>query len=202
MRLLSQASADQNSTIAGDISMNENELARAVAADLGPDVLASVETPSLDDRTRAFSTTEATAIAGFLLQCAQVILEIWRARQDRLLLSRCSRQQREADAGVPSPRCREAAWAHRSLTEEFLPDTFGRSPHDHSAAANKRQWVASYSVNRGATVNLNERSFHGGRPSCPRSRTNIGGSSITTSGGCRTHLMELASCAWMCPGAS
>jgi hypothetical protein len=182
--------------------VNENELARAVAADLGPDVLASVETPSLDDRTRAFSTTEATAIAGFLLQCAQVILEIWRARKDRLLLVEALANSEKLMQAYPRLDAERRLGLIARLLNKFLPDTFGRSPHDHSAAANKRQWVASYSVNRGATADPNERSFHGGRPSCSRSRTNIGGSSITTSGGCRTHLMELASCAWMCPGAS
>ena len=66
--------------------LSDHDLARAVAADLGPDVLAAVEAPPADDRTRAFGITEAMAVGGFLVQAAGFAVQHWQAQQDRALL--------------------------------------------------------------------------------------------------------------------
>ena len=49
------------------------DLAHAVAADLGPDVEAAVAAPPTDDKSRAIGITEAMAVGGFLVQCAQLV---------------------------------------------------------------------------------------------------------------------------------
>lgn len=65
--------------------MDSTSLARAVAAELGADVREAVETPPAPgEATRGLS--EAMLMGGFLLQCAQLAVQIWQARQDRALL--------------------------------------------------------------------------------------------------------------------
>jgi Protein of unknown function (DUF1353) len=67
--------------------MDDKTLARLVAADLGAEVLAAVNTPPTpNDATRAFGLSEAMMVGSFLASCAQLAVQIWQARQDRALL--------------------------------------------------------------------------------------------------------------------
>ncbi|MEH2626091.1 hypothetical protein V1292_004146 [Bradyrhizobium sp. AZCC 1719] len=141
--------------------MNEKDLAHAVAADLGPEVLASLEVASSDDRARALNVTEAMAIGGFLVQCAQVIIEIWSARQDRLLLVQALVNSEKLMEAYPRLDPEKRLGLIARLLNKFLPDTFGRPRHDENAAADKRQWVTGYLESRNGT-DPSGRTFHGG----------------------------------------
>ena len=67
--------------------MDKDELARKVAAELGPQMATEVDREIASPAaTRAFGLTEA----GFLVACAQIAIQIWSARQDRALLDRKS----------------------------------------------------------------------------------------------------------------
>jgi hypothetical protein len=148
--------------------VNEIDLARAVAADLGADlgqdVLAAVEAPSSEERTRAIGVTEAIAIGGFLVQCAQVALEVWHARQDRVLLVQALANSDKLAQIYPRLDVEKRLGLMARLLDKLLPDSFGRSPHDRISdpAADKRQWVASFSASRGVVPDSSERAFHGG----------------------------------------
>ncbi|WP_052435608.1 DUF1353 domain-containing protein [Bradyrhizobium japonicum] len=144
--------------------MNEKDLARAVAADLGPEVLASLDAPAADGHTRTFGLTEAMAIAGFLVQCAQVTLEVWRARQERALLVQAVINSDKLMQAYPSLDAEKRLGLVARLLNKLLPESFGRPPRDlrAEAAADKRQWVASYSASRGAISGSIGRTYHGG----------------------------------------
>ena len=70
--------------------MDEKELARAVAAELGgsaaedTDRALKGEIPT--DATRAFDLGETMALGSFLASCAQLAVQVYHARQDRALL--------------------------------------------------------------------------------------------------------------------
>src|SRR5438034_8376278 len=67
--------------------MDDKALARRVAAELGVDVTAAVESPlPPDEATRGFGLPEAIMMGSFLASCAQVAIQLWQARQDRVLL--------------------------------------------------------------------------------------------------------------------
>ncbi|WP_008544410.1 DUF1353 domain-containing protein [Bradyrhizobium sp. CCGE-LA001] len=144
--------------------MNEKDLARAVAADLGPEVLASLDGPASDGRTRTFGITEAMAIGGFLVQCAQLALEIWRAREDRAVLPATLVNNDELMSAYPRLDPEKRLGLIARVLNKLLPDSFGRPTHDRSGdgSSDKRQWVASYSANRGGPTNPSARTFHGG----------------------------------------
>ena len=57
--------------------MDDKALARAVAADLGSDVLAAVENPlPPGEATRAFGLTEAMMVGSFVAAAAQLAVQI------------------------------------------------------------------------------------------------------------------------------
>lgn len=63
--------------------MNYKDLARSVAVDLGPDVRSALDSASPGNAARSLGLPEALAIGGFLLQCAQLALQLWQAKSDR-----------------------------------------------------------------------------------------------------------------------
>ena len=68
------------------MTMDDKSLALAVAADLGPEVVAEVENPRPIEATRMLGVPEAAAAAGLIVQCIQLTIQLWQARQDRALL--------------------------------------------------------------------------------------------------------------------
>jgi Protein of unknown function (DUF1353) len=66
--------------------MDSKSLARAVACDLGPEVLAAVERSELPgEASRGLS--EIMAVGSFIAASAQVALQLWQVRKDRALLA-------------------------------------------------------------------------------------------------------------------
>lgn len=145
--------------------MNETALARAVAADLGDDVLAAVEERPSPEATRAFGVTEAVAIGGFLLACARTVVDIWRARQDRaLLVLQLSEKNETGELAQVAPHLdpeKRLSLMARVL-KRFLPEDFGL-PANHPDPA-KRKWVQDYLASRGEADKAATRDFTGGPP--------------------------------------
>ncbi len=124
-----------------------DDLVRAVAADMGGDVLAALDAPPAD--TRAFGIPEAAAIASVLVQCAQLTYEIWQARQDHALLVAALAKDERLMKGCPrlDPEKRYGVMAR--VLEKFLPDTFGRpSGYRSRSVAEKQRWIAEYVASR------------------------------------------------------
>src|SRR5262249_20636371 len=66
--------------------MDSKSLARAVAGDLGPEVLAAVERSEVPgEASRGLS--EVMAVGRFIAACAKVALQLWQVRKDRALLA-------------------------------------------------------------------------------------------------------------------
>jgi hypothetical protein len=72
--------------------MDHERLARAIAADISPEVAAytekliSGEPPAGDDSNRAIGIAEATAIASVLLSAVQLAIQVWHKQRDRTLV--------------------------------------------------------------------------------------------------------------------
>ncbi len=109
--------------------MDDKELARLVAADLGEDVLKAVENP---EATRAFGLTEA----GFILAAAQLAIQAWSARQDRALLVLALAEgldEKPELANQLDPERRLGIVAR--MVNKLIPECWGASP---SIIADKR----------------------------------------------------------------
>lgn len=76
------------------MSITQDELARAVAAEMGGDVAAETDKALRGEGTRAFGISEAMAVAGFIAQAAQLALQIYQSNQNRAALA----ARLEADA--------------------------------------------------------------------------------------------------------
>lgn len=128
--------------------MNDaDELARSVAADLGPDVLAAVDHPA-DDTTRSFGISEAAAIAGLLVQCAQLAHQLWQAKEDRALLVAAladSDKLMRADAHQRLDPDRRLGYVARVL-QKMLPGSFDPPLVNRTAGSmtDKQRWIQAY----------------------------------------------------------
>jgi Protein of unknown function (DUF1353) len=136
-----------------------DDLARAVAADLGPDVEAAVATPPADDKTRAFGITEAMATGGFLVQCAQVAVQMWQAKQDRALLVAALANSEQLMAAYPRLDPEKRLGLVARMLRKMLPSLFGAPQHQRrsSSVAERQRWILDYIESRAAT-----REFVGG----------------------------------------
>ena len=119
--------------------MDDKALARAVAADLGADVLAAVENP---EPTRAFGLTEA----GFIIACAQLAVQMWSARQDRALLVLALAEgldDRPELAAHLDPEKRFGIVAR--MVNKLIPERFGSSPSiPVQKARTRKEWVSDW----------------------------------------------------------
>ena len=131
-------------------------IARAAAADLGPDVLAAIDAPQADDRTRAFGISEAAAIGGFLVQAATLAWTIWQARQDRALLVAALANSEELMQAYPRLDPEKPMSLVARIVQKLLPDGFSH------AATEKRRWIAGLIGSRNAPGNAPSRDFIGG----------------------------------------
>src|SRR5258708_811987 len=108
--------------------MDDKELARAVAAELGEAVATETERnlrgdASAGDTTRGL--TETMAVASFLASCAQVAVNIYQARQDRALLV-----QALLDGAPSNPRLdpeRRLGLIAR-IVDRLIPESLSASP--------------------------------------------------------------------------
>ncbi len=67
--------------------MTQDDLARAVAAEMGGDVAAETEKALRGETSRAFGIGEAMAVAGFIAQCAQIGLMLYQSHRDSATLT-------------------------------------------------------------------------------------------------------------------
>ena len=91
--------------------MNEKDLARAVAEDLGDDVMEAIDAPQPEDAPRALGIPEAMAIGGFVVQCASIIHQIWSAERDHALLVQALNNNDKLVSIYPSLDPEKAPWA-------------------------------------------------------------------------------------------
>ena len=135
--------------------MDDKELARLVAADLGTDVAAAVANPERD-ATRAFGLGETMAVGSFILSGAQLAVQIWQARQDRALLVLAL-----ADALDGRPELASCLDPERRLgilgrvVNKLVPERFGSSPSLPRDGRQTKQewmraWVATFDASREA----------------------------------------------------
>ena len=146
--------------------MDDKELARAVASDLGPEIAAAVENPPGAETVRG-GLPEAMAVGGFVLSCAQLTWQIWNARQERELLVEALANSDKLLAVYPQLDPEKRMGLMARVLAKFLPDAFERSAHNRSTeAADKRRWVQDYQASRTATGrsdrDLLRREFQGG----------------------------------------
>jgi hypothetical protein len=66
--------------------MTKEELARAIASEMGSDIAIETEKQLNGEGTRAIGITEAAAIGAFIAQIAQLAIQIYQARRDRASL--------------------------------------------------------------------------------------------------------------------
>jgi hypothetical protein len=132
--------------------MTPAELAGRVAADLGADYSAAVSQPlSPGEATRALGLTEAMAVGSFLASAAQLVVQIWQARQDRALLVLALAEGLDGRPELASklmPERRLGLIAR--LLDRYLPASFGRLADraGEKANADKRRWIADYLATR------------------------------------------------------
>jgi hypothetical protein len=155
--------------------MNPNDLARAVAAEQGAEVLAAVEAPPPDDKTRAFDITVAMAVAGFLVQCAQVAIQLYQARQDRALLVKALADSDHLMQAYPRLDPEKRLGLVARILAKMLPESFGRPAHDRSPAsmADKQRWITEYVDARRLEAGIATRSW-----SDASTRDFVGGATI------------------------
>lgn len=149
----------------------ETDLARAIAADLGPDVLAAIEAPQPEDATRALGIPEAMAIGGFLVSAAQFAFTVWQARkaenkQAEFVADLLGNKQLHAI--YPSlPQDKRMGVMDR-IARKLAPDTFGTGADARKASLAQRQrWIADYIEHRrqkagAAPAGVSTRDFIGG----------------------------------------
>lgn len=146
------------------------DLARAVAADLGPDVLAYVDAPPTDDRTRAFGITEAAATAGLLIQCAGLAIQIWQAKEDRALLVAALADSTQLMEAFPRLDPEKRMGIIARVLRKLLPQSFedAAATRATTSVADKQRWITEYIETRRKAAGLapsgsmTTRDFHGG----------------------------------------
>lgn len=127
---------------------NPDDLARAVAADLGSDVLAAMDAPPAD--TRAFGIPEAAAVAGFLVQCVQLAHQLWQAKEDRALLVAALANNKQLMEIYPRLDPEKRLGIVARVLRKFLPTSFETALEVRAAAsvADKQRWITEYVESR------------------------------------------------------
>lgn len=147
--------------------MTEPEiLARAVAEDLGSDVRAALDNPPSGDAARSFAVPEAVAIAGFLLQCAQLSVQLWSVKREAPALVWEVLENPDLRLIAPGLDLEKRMDATGRLLAHQLPGSFGayRPGLDRRASAEQRGWIAGLLKSRNEHVATTTRSFVGGPP--------------------------------------
>ncbi len=130
--------------------MDEAELARAVAADLGPDIAAEVEreiagVASRDGAPRAFSTDDKSAQAGFLVAGARLAVMLWRQQRERaaLLLDLATGiEQRPELAARLHPELRLALTAR--LLDRLVPEQSATRGSPGDPRIERQRWLGEW----------------------------------------------------------
>lgn len=81
------------------MTITQEELARAVAAEMGGEVAEETDKTLRGEAPRAFGLTEAMAVGAFIAQIAQLAIQLYQASKDRAAL--IARLNAEAP---PSPK--------------------------------------------------------------------------------------------------
>lgn len=134
--------------------MNADVLALSVATDLGPDVIAAVEAPPSD--TRALGLTETMAIGGFLIQCAQLAIQLWQSKEDRALLVASLADSEQLMEAYPRLDPEKRMGLTARILRKFLPQSFESALEARAAASveDKKRWIAEYIEGRRLAAGL------------------------------------------------
>jgi hypothetical protein len=133
----------------------DREMARLIASQLGPDVLEAVENPIRPDaQTRSFGWTESMEIAHFAVECIGMAIAIWKARQDRALLTLALAETVEnGDTRLATkidPEKRLGVVAQ--VINAIIPDKFGASPSIPAIRErSKSDWLADWTGYKSGT---------------------------------------------------
>lgn len=147
---------------------NPDDLARAVAAEMGNDVLAALSAPPAD--TRAFGVPEAATVAGLIIQCVQLAIQIWQAKEDRALLVAALVDSKQLMEAYPRLDPEKRMGVVARVLRKFLPQSFEMALETRAAAtvADKQRWITEYVESRRQAEGLSPsggmatRDFHGG----------------------------------------
>lgn len=128
--------------------MDENELARLIAADIGGDVAAeterqiSGEPASGADPARFIGIAEAVAVASFIASAAQLALQIQQVRQDRALLMQMLLEKApDHPKLVPERRLGIVG----RIVDRLIPESFGASPSlGAQTQRTKQEWLQEW----------------------------------------------------------
>lgn len=123
--------------------MNADELARAVAAEEGAAVVAALDAPEAE-RTRGL--TEAMAIAGFLVQSAQLALQLWQIRQDQAQLVQSLATDDQVLKSYPHLDTEKRLGLVARILMKMLPESFATPMH--ASVPQKQQWVTDVEAAR------------------------------------------------------
>ncbi|UPJ53386.1 DUF1353 domain-containing protein [Bradyrhizobium sp. 200] len=132
-------------------AVDSKELARLVAADFGPDVdaalaIASGAVPSRGIAMPDVSLSDAIAIASFIIACAQIALQAWQKRPDRIIVTLKLAETIHDNDGTPlSSTDLERKLCIMGRTVDKLAPEFGPTlslPTDKQSS--KKDWVADW----------------------------------------------------------
>jgi hypothetical protein len=124
--------------------MNDKDLARAVAAELGTDIAGETDRMLrgellATDQSRAFGLSEAMAVGAFLPSCAQLALQIWHEHRDRVLLLRALLEKAPVQPGLDAEK-RLALIG--KITNKLVPESIDASPSlGTNYATTKQDWI-------------------------------------------------------------
>jgi len=125
--------------------MDDKELARVVALDLGPDVAKALDAPETDP-TRMLGISETVAIASFLATSAQLAVQIWHVRQDRALLVLALAEGLDGRPELASrldPEKRLGLLGR--MVDRLVPERFGSSPSlPAEKPTSKKEWILGW----------------------------------------------------------
>ena len=122
--------------------MDDKDLAKSIAAELGPEELKAVE-DILDGRGATRAWSEAMAVAGFLIACAKLAVDIWQARQDRAILVQELAEHKDLIEKHPRLDPEQRLGLMARVLMKLLPKDFGL-PAPGEVAPEKQKWMADY----------------------------------------------------------
>ncbi len=137
--------------------MDEKDLARAVAAELGGDVSADTERALTAEKTRSFGVVEAMSIGSFLVNSAQLAMAIWQTRRDRALLVEAL-LEKAPESKLLDPERRLGMIGR--IVDRLVPESWGVSPSLGAVAEKtKQQWIKEWHASQRAADGEATRAF-------------------------------------------
>ena len=126
--------------------MDEKDLARSVAAEMGGDLAAETELALTADKTRSFGIVETMSIGSFLVTSAQMAYAVWQARKDRALLV-ATLLDKAPESPLLDPERRLGMLGR--IVDKLVPDSWGASPSlGLLTETTKQQWIRDWQASQ------------------------------------------------------